>query len=121
VRGIPPEVRQTAAVAVLYGLPVGVFIHKELRWTDLPDILLQSGVTTSILLLVIGTAHILAWVLSAEEVPQKIATLLLGITTNPLLIMLLINLFLLVEIAVLFIVSYIPWVVLVIPKLLGYL
>lgn len=189
---------EAAAVAVLYGLLVGVFVHKELRWQELPGILLQSGVTTSILLLVIGTANILSWVLSAEQVPQKIAELLLGITTNPLLIMLLINLFLLVvgmfmeggaaiiilapvlaqvatqvgihpllfgfvmvfnisiglltpplgvclfvvcsisrislermvravlpfllvEIGVLFVVSYIPWVVLVVPRLLGYL
>jgi C4-dicarboxylate transporter DctM subunit len=188
---------EAAAVAVLYGFLIGMFVHKELRWGDLPGILLQSGITTSILLLIIGTANILSWVLSAEQVPQKIAELLLGVTTNPLLIMLLINLFLLVvgmfmeggaaiiilapvlaqvaiqvgidpllfgfvmvfnlsiglltpplgvclfvvcsisrisleqmvrailpfllaEIVVLFIVSYIPWVVLIVPRLLGY-
>jgi len=87
---------EAAAAAVGYAFLVGICVHKELRFADLPGLLVQSGVTTSILLLVIGTANVLAWVLSAEQVPQKIAQGLLAITTNPYLIMLLINLFLLV-------------------------
>jgi len=87
---------EAAAAAVGYAFLVGICVHKELRFADMPGLLVQSGVTTSILLLVIGTANVLAWVLSAEQVPQKIAQGLLAITTNPYLIMLLINLFLLV-------------------------
>jgi tripartite ATP-independent transporter DctM subunit len=87
---------EAAAVAVGYAFLIGLLIHKELSVRALPALLIQSGVTTSILLLVIGTANILAWVLSAEQVPQKIAQGLLSITTDPHLIMLLINLFLLV-------------------------
>ncbi len=87
---------EAAAVAVGYAFLIGVLIHKELTFRAMPGLLIQSGVTTSILLLVIGTANILAWVLSAEQVPQKIAQGLLAITHDPYLIMLLINLFLLV-------------------------
>lgn len=87
---------EAAAVAVGYAFLIGLLIHKELSLKAMPALLIQSGVTTSILLLVIGTANILAWVLSAEQVPQKIAQGLLSITTDPYLIMLLINLFLLV-------------------------
>ena len=87
---------EAAAVAVGYAFLIGLLIHKELSLKAMPTLLIQSGVTTSILLLVIGTANVLAWVLSAEQVPQKIAQGLLSITTDPYLIMLLINLFLLV-------------------------
>jgi len=87
---------EAAAVAVGYAFLIGLLIHKELSLKTMPTLLIQSGVTTSILLLVIGTANILAWVLSAEQVPQQIAQGLLAVTTDPHLIMLLINLFLLV-------------------------
>ena len=87
---------EAAAVAVGYAFLIGLLLHKELSLKAMPTLLIQSGVTTSILLLVIGTANVLAWVLSAEQVPQKIAQGLLSITTDPYLIMLLINLFLLV-------------------------
>lgn len=86
---------EAAAVAVGYAFLVGILVHRELSLKDLPSILIQSGTTTSILLLIIGTANVLAWVLSAEQVPQRIAQMLLTITHNPYLIMLLINLFLL--------------------------
>jgi C4-dicarboxylate transporter DctM subunit len=86
---------EAAAVAVGYAFFVGLWVHRELKLAELPSLLIQSGMTTSVLLLVIGTANVLAWVLSAEQVPQKIAQGLLAITTDPYLIMLLINLFLL--------------------------
>lgn len=86
---------EAAAVAVGYAFLVGIAVHRELSLKDIPSILIQSGTTTSILLLIIGTANVLAWVLSAEQVPQRIAQMLLTITRNPYLIMLLINLFLL--------------------------
>jgi tripartite ATP-independent transporter DctM subunit len=87
---------EAAAVAVAYAFFVGVFIFRELRLAELPKILIQSGITTSVLLLVIGTANVLAWVLSAEQVPQKIAEAMLGVSRDPYFILLLINLFLLV-------------------------
>ncbi|MBP1719974.1 MAG: dicarboxylate transporter, DctM subunit, partial [Deltaproteobacteria bacterium] len=87
---------EAAAVAVAYAFFVGVFVFRELRLANIPGILVQSGITTSVLLLVIGTANVLAWVLSAEQIPQKIAEAMLGISNNPYWILLLINLFLLV-------------------------
>jgi len=59
------------------------------------DVLINSGVTTSVLLLIIGMANIFAWVLTAEQIPGRIASGLLSITSNPYMILLLINAFLL--------------------------
>ena len=85
---------EAAAVAVLYALILGMLIYRELSWRDMFEVLTSSGVTTAVLLMIIGMANIFSWVLAAEEVPQRIAEAMLTITTNPYLILLLINVFL---------------------------
>ena len=87
---------ESAAVAVFYGLFLGLWVHKELRIRDLGRILVNSGITTAVLLLIIGMANIFAWVLTAEQIPQKIAAALLGLTRDPYLILLLINVVLII-------------------------
>lgn len=87
---------EAAVVAVFYALILGLWVYKELRWKDLVKIMVNTGITTSVLLLIIGMANIFAWVLTAEQVPYKIASALLGITDNPYLILLLINVVLLI-------------------------
>jgi len=85
---------EAAVVAVFYALLVGLFVYRELKWADLIDILISSGVTTAVLLLIIATANIFAWVLTAQQIPQHIAQAMLGLTQDPYLILLLINVFL---------------------------
>ena len=86
---------EAAAVAVLYAFILGTVFYRELKLADIPRIFMNSGVTTAVLLLIIGMANIFAWVLSAEQIPQQIASGMLNLTHNPYLILLLINLFLL--------------------------
>ncbi|MGD8563933.1 MAG: TRAP transporter large permease, partial [Desulfarculaceae bacterium] len=85
---------EAAAVAVLYAFILGTVFYRELNLKDLPQIFKSSGVTTAVLLLIIGMANIFAWILSAEQIPQQIAQGMLTITQNPYLILLLINVFL---------------------------
>lgn len=87
---------EAAVVAVFYALILGMLVYKELRVRDLVTILVNTGVTTSVLLLIIGMANIFAWVLTAEQIPQKVAQLLLGISKDPYVVLLLINLVLLI-------------------------
>ncbi len=86
---------EAAAVAVLYAFLLGVFVYHELDLAGLKAVLIDSAVTTAVLLLIIGTANIFAWVLTAEQIPQRIAEAMLSLTNNPYLILLLINAFLL--------------------------
>ena len=58
--------------------------------------IILPGITTAVLLLLIGMANIFAWVLTAEQIPQKIAEALLGLTRDPYLILLLINVVLII-------------------------
>jgi tripartite ATP-independent transporter DctM subunit len=85
---------EAAAVAVFYALLLGVFIYRELHLADLAAVIINSGVTTAVLLLIIGMANIFAWVLTSQQIPQRIAQSMLSVTDNPYLILLFINVFL---------------------------
>lgn len=87
---------ESACIAVFYALAIGFFVHADLKVRDLPKILIDTGVTSSLVMLVIGMAGIFSWVLASEQVPQLITEAMLGITTNPLIILLLLNIALLV-------------------------
>jgi tripartite ATP-independent transporter DctM subunit len=86
---------EASAVAVLYAFVLAVFVYKEVKIKELPQILLQCGVTTSVVFLLIGTSMAMSWVLAAENVPQNISAGLLALTANKYVLLLLINLILL--------------------------
>ena len=82
---------EAAAVAVLYAFFLGMVVYRELSLRKLADIFIQSGTTTAVLLLIIGMANIFAWVLTAEQIPTRIAQGMLSVTDNRYLILLFIN------------------------------
>ncbi|KPJ65461.1 MAG: hypothetical protein AMJ43_10665 [Coxiella sp. DG_40] len=86
---------EASAVAVLYSFILAVFCYKEVKWKDLPNILLQAGVTTSVVFMLIGASMAMSWVLAAERVPQDISATLLGLTSNKIIVLLIINMILL--------------------------
>jgi tripartite ATP-independent transporter DctM subunit len=87
---------EASAVAVLYAFILAVFIYKEVKFRELPNILLQCGVTTSVVFLLIGTSMAMSWVLAAENVPQDISRGLLALTNNKVLLLFMINALLLI-------------------------
>lgn len=86
---------EAAAVAVAYALLLA-FIYREITVGDLPEILLDTAVTTAIVMLLIGTSIAMSWVLSFENIPQNISSALVALTESKILILLIINLVLLV-------------------------
>jgi len=85
---------EASAIAVLYTLILG-FIYKEITFTNLPQILLDSSVTTAIVMLLIGASMSMSWIMSYEKIPQNISDVLLTISDNKIVILLIINLILL--------------------------
>ncbi|MCT4648122.1 MAG: TRAP transporter large permease subunit [Carboxylicivirga sp.] len=86
---------EASAVAVLYAFILSL-IYKEITLKDMPAILLQSVKTTSIVLLLVATCMGLSWIMAYENIPQTVSSGLLGISDNPIIILLLINLILLI-------------------------
>jgi tripartite ATP-independent transporter DctM subunit len=64
-------------------------------FADLPPILLQSGITTGIVFLLIGASSAMSWVLAYKNVPQVVSASLLALSDNYFVILLIINLLLL--------------------------
>ena len=87
---------EASAVAVLYSFFLAVIVYREVKIRDLPRILLQCGVTTSVVFLLIGTSMAMSWVLASENVPQNISASLVNLTDNKVVLLLLINAILLV-------------------------
>ena len=86
---------ETAAVAAAYSLFLGVVIYKEMTWQSLMDIMRNSIKSIGMVMLLIATGTVFAWMIGTEKVAEKSAELLFSLTSNPYLILLLINLFLL--------------------------
>lgn len=80
---------ESAVIAVLYSLVLGM-AYRMISLRQLPGILLSATRTTSIVMLLVGVATIMSWVMSYSRIPQLIAETMLGITESPTLILLLI-------------------------------
>ncbi|MBN6753721.1 TRAP transporter large permease [Kocuria palustris] len=80
---------ESAVIAVLYSLALGM-AYRMISLRQLPGILLSATKTTSIVMLLVGVATIMSWVMSDSQIPQLIAEAMLGITESPTLILLLI-------------------------------
>jgi len=87
---------EAAAVAVFYGIIIGVFVYKELKFSDLPRILVDSAIGTAVIMLIMATASSFSWLLTSERIPQAIATALLSLTSNKYLLLMLFNVILLI-------------------------
>ena len=86
---------EAAAVACVYGILIGVVVMRTLKVTALPGIVLDSLIMSVPIMMLVGTSTVFSWILVAERVPQAVAAFLFGITENPILIILIINVFLL--------------------------
>ena len=87
---------ESAAIAVIYSLIVSVFIYKGLDWKGVWRVLDQAVNTLSIVLILIATSSIFGFLLTRLNVPTLAANAILGLTDNPIILALLLNLILLV-------------------------
>jgi tripartite ATP-independent transporter DctM subunit len=87
---------ESAAVATLYALFVGLCVHRQLKVKDVPRLFIHATCTASVVLFIIATASIFSWLMAIEEIPGQIAERLLALSEDRIVLLLLINLMLLV-------------------------
>ena len=85
---------EAAAVAVGYSFIISIFVLKTLTWRDVPGVLTRAGITSSVVMLLVGAAMAFKTVAALAHTPELLASTLLSITENPLLLLLLVNLLL---------------------------
>ncbi len=86
---------EAAVVAVVYGLIAATFIYRELPIYKIYTVFIKSALTTGVILIITGTATTFGRILALERIPEMIANGITGISENPIILMLIINLFLL--------------------------
>jgi tripartite ATP-independent transporter DctM subunit len=74
---------EAAAVAVFYAAIVGLFVYREIRWSDLPEILIQSAVVTAAVCFLLGTAAVVAWILAVQQVPLALLKAMTAMSAGP--------------------------------------
>ena len=87
---------ESGAIAVVYGLFVGLFVFRSMRLRDIPRVLIRSSITTGMVMMIISTAAIFRYLITIDQVPQKIADIFLAMTQNPYVLFALINVLLLI-------------------------
>ena len=87
---------ESACIAVFYALFISLFVYRDIHFKDLPRIFIKTGATSSLVMLVIGTASIFSWLLASEEIPYSVTEAILDLTHNKILILLLMNILLLI-------------------------
>lgn len=87
---------ESAAIAVIYSLLVSVFIYKGLDWKGVWKVMEDCVNTLAIVLILIATSNVFGYCLTTLHVPDLAASAITGITDNPILLALLLNLILLV-------------------------
>lgn len=87
---------ESAAVAVVYALVVGMFIYRKIKPKHLVPLFIDGAITSSIVMFIIATASVFSWIAAIEDIPARLAGTILGMTDNPVALLLLINMVLLV-------------------------
>lgn len=86
---------EASAIAVLYTVVLSMLVYRQVGVKDLPEILIQTVITTAIVMLLIGTSMGMSWVMSFENIPQAVSDALLAISNNKFIVLIIINLILL--------------------------
>ena len=85
---------EAGAFAVVYALVIGKFVYKELTWEKFKEALKDSLIDNGAIILIIALSGIFGYALSLENVPGMIGSALIGISSNPQVMLIIIVLFL---------------------------
>lgn len=85
-----------AIVAVFYSALLSMVFYRELRIRDIPPILVTTAKLTGIVMLLVGMSSTFAWVVASQRIPQLVTEGILGISTNPMVFLFMVNILFLI-------------------------
>jgi tripartite ATP-independent transporter DctM subunit len=87
---------EVAGVTVAYAIAIGFLVYRSLSVRALVSCLTETVEATANILFIVATAAVFAWVLTLDQVPAKAGAFLLGLSDDPFVLLLLVNILLLV-------------------------
>ena len=106
---------EAAVLAVVYGLVIGTCVYREITLAKLKEILLETGLVTGKVMIMVGMASVFAWIAAREQVPQALAGFIQSLGGGKILFLFFINIAFLFLGAVL---EGIPALIMTVPILL---
>jgi len=96
IRGGMFTATEGGAIIAFYAFIISMFVYREIRIKDLPKIFFDAALSTAVISTIIGATSLFGWLLTSEQIPQKAANFLIGLTDDKFLLLLLINVILLI-------------------------
>ena len=87
---------EAAVVAAVYAFVLGKFGYRELAWKALPNIIFRSGLNTAMILIIVGVANLVGFILATEQIPLALAEWFQSHITSQIVVLMIINIALLV-------------------------
>lgn len=87
---------EAAAVAVAYAFVLSVFLYREVKFRDLPGILKETGITTAVVMFLIGVSSSMSWIMTVADIPGTVSAWMISLSSSPVVILAFINILLLV-------------------------
>ncbi len=87
---------EAGAVAAAYELIIGFWVYRTLTFKKLYHGICETCITTAVIMFIVGTSNPFGWILGVQLIPQKVASGLMSVSTNPIVVLSMINVFLLV-------------------------
>lgn len=78
---------EAGVMAAFYALFVGLFIYRELKISELYDVLLRAAKTTSVVMFLVASALVSAWLITRANIPNEIGAVLRPLMDNPMLLL----------------------------------
>lgn len=85
---------EASAVAVAYALIISIFMLKTMTWRDLPEVLVRAALSSTVVLLLVGAAMAFKAIVGLSHLPEILAGWVLSLSSNPLVLLFLINILL---------------------------
>jgi tripartite ATP-independent transporter DctM subunit len=80
-----------SAIAVVYAMAIGFFVTRRLNISDLPEAMIRTAITSAVVGAMIAFASVVTYMLTVDQLPAQLTALLRGLTTNPLVFMILVS------------------------------
>jgi tripartite ATP-independent transporter DctM subunit len=82
---------EAAVLAVAYGLVVSMFVYREINLKKLGEVLIDTGIVTGKVMIMVGMASVFGWILTREQVPLSLANLIHSLGGGRVLFLFIIN------------------------------
>lgn len=87
---------EAAALSVVYGLFVTTVVYRDFKLRELPSLICDSFVTSSVVMVVIGATSVLGWLITREQMPQLLVAFVQAYSNGPWMFLLIVNIVLLI-------------------------